>query len=94
MAVALAGALAEADSDDLAVGVALMTRPHADALSEAKTMRGRLARLEVTRMPSGFALNLGIPCEIAQSGPSVSPGAKGRETATHATPRMRPVAGC
>lgn len=72
MAVALVDALGEADSDDLAVGVAAVTRPHADAVSEAKTMRGRRARLEGSRMPSGSALNLGIPCEIAQRRPSIS----------------------
>jgi hypothetical protein len=49
--VALAGALAEADSADLAVGVAEVPRPHADAVSEVKTMRGRRPRPEVTRMP-------------------------------------------
>lgn len=81
--VALADALAEAESDELAAGVAVVTRPHADAVSDARRIRGRLARPEVARMPAGCALNLGFACGIAQGRPSVSPAAN--QTSSRAT---------
>ena len=49
----MADAVAEADSDDLSVGVAVVTRAHADAVRDASTIRERLAGPDVNRMRSG-----------------------------------------